>query len=135
MKKTYRSKVEIAVLFPVVIVLLAAEVFMLFNQFWILAAVIALVSLFLLYMYMETGYELTGDEKLKIKSGFLYHKEIYVKSIKKVRQTRDSLASPALSLDRIEILYNRYDRVLISPNQRSEFISRLQKVNPRILVS
>ena len=134
MKKVYKSKIELAVLIPLAAVLVGAEAYMLFNQIWIAAVLIALVSLFFLYIYMKTGYELTSDEKLKIRSGFLYNKEIYVKSIKKVRHARDNMASPALSLDRLEIQYNRYDRVLISPDHETEFISRLKEVNPRILV-
>lgn len=135
MKKTYKSKVEKAIFLPIVLVLAGAEAFLLINQLWIPAVLIAVLSLFIFYIYKATAYELTGDDKLKIRSGFLYHREIYVKSIRKVRATRDALASPALSLDRIEIQYNRYDRVLISPDEQKEFISRLRQVNPRITVS
>lgn len=134
MKNTFRSKVEIAIAIPVALALLVIEILMIYNQVWFLAALVAIITIFLLYIYLNTRYELTGDDKLRISSGFFYHKEIYIKSIRKIRETRNHFASPALSLDRIEILFNRYERVLISPDQRSEFINRLKKVNPRITV-
>jgi|ERR1700694_1002063 len=134
MKKTYKSKVEKAILLPMAMLLLVLELVMLFNQIWAGAILIVLIGLFIVYLYLDTSYELTGDDRLKVKSGFLFHREIYVKSIKRITQTRNPLTSPALSLDRLEIQYNRYDRVLISPNEKSEFISRLKQVNPRITV-
>lgn len=134
MKKTFKSKVEISIALPIALLLVAIETLMIINRIWPVAIIVAIITLFILYVYMNTTYEVTGDDKLRIKSGFLYNKEIYIKSIKKVRETRNHFASPALSLDRLEILFNRYERVLISPNEKSEFITRLKNVNPRILV-
>jgi hypothetical protein len=134
MKKTFKSKVEMVIIVPVIVLLLITGAFTIVNRIWPAVIAISLVSLFILYLYLQTVYELTEDAKLKIKSGFLYHQEIYVNSIKKIRQTRNHLASPALSTDRLEILYNRYGRVLISPDEKSEFINQLRRLNPRITV-
>jgi len=134
MKETYRSTVEWLILIPLGLILSALLVYMIWNAIWIGVIGTAIFSLFLVYIYMDTSYELTSDQKLKIKSGFLYHKEIYIKSIKKIRPTRNHIASPALSGDRIEIQFNRYERVLISPGERARFIDRLKKVNPSILL-
>jgi hypothetical protein len=132
-KKTYRSKIELTLIVPVALVLVAIGVFMIVNQIWIGAALVALLGLFGVYLCLNTGYEfIDDDDKLKIKSGFLYQKEIYVNSIRKIRATKNHIASPALSTDRLEILYNRYGRILISPDQKSEFINRLRQLNPRI---
>ena len=92
----------------------------------------ALIVVFLAYLYFSTFYELTSDQKLKIKIGFLYRKEIYIRSIKRIRKTKNHMASPALSGDRIEIQFNRYESVLISPKARAEFIDQLRKINPTI---
>ena len=134
MRKIYRSKVEGLILVPLVLVLSMGIVLLIQNQFWPGAVLGVLLILFLIYLYRTTRYELTEDEKLKIRSGFLYRKEIYVKSIKSIHSTKNHLASPALSNDRIEIQFNRYERVQISPNARRDFISELVRINPRINV-
>jgi hypothetical protein len=132
MRKIYRSKVEGLILVPLVLVLSMGIVLLIQNQFWPGAVLGILLILFLVYLYRTTRYELTEDEKLKIRSGFLYKKEIYVKSIKSIHNTKNHLASPALSNDRIEIQFNRYERVQISPNAKRDFISELVRINPRI---
>ena len=37
-----------------------------------------------------------------------------------------------MSLDRIAIVYNKFDEVLLSPKERDEFINELLKINPNI---
>ena len=60
--------------------------------------------------------------------------KVEIKSIKRIYRTRNPLSSPALSLDRIAIVYNKYDEVLISPKNKQEFVEELLKINPDILV-
>lgn len=134
MKKTFKSKIDLAILIPVVAVLIAAGVYLMLSKIIIGAIAVALVLAFLIYVCSDTLYQVTDDHKLKIRSGFLYHQEIYIKSIKKVNSTKNHRASPALSSDRLEIRYNRYGRVTISPHNPSAFIKELKEVNPRIRV-
>ena len=130
MKKRFKSKLGFII--PILLVLFATEAFMIWKNLFIGIAVTALPILFILYLYLATRYVVTKDQKLKIRSGFFYNKEIYIKSIKKVRSVKNHRASPALSFDRLEISYNRYGRVVVSPNKKSEFIKELKEVNPRI---
>lgn len=130
MQKRFKSK--IGFLIPILLVLFAIEAFMIWKNNFIGIAISAVPILFVLYLYFATRYVLTHDQKLKIKIGFFYSREIYIKSIKKVRPTNNHRASPALSFDRLEISYNRYGRVVVSPNRKSEFIKELKEVNPRI---
>lgn len=60
--------------------------------------------------------------------------KVEINSIKRIYKTRNPLSSPALSLDRIAIVYNKYDEVLISPKNKQGFIEELLKINPDILV-
>ena len=60
--------------------------------------------------------------------------KVEINSIKRIYKTRNPLTSPALSLDRIAIVYNKYDEVLISPKNKQEFVEELLKINPDILV-
>jgi hypothetical protein len=132
MKKTFRSKIDMLILVPVILVLTGVGVYMTVNGILVGEIAIALIGLFIVYTYVYTSYVVTDDNKLKIRSGFLYNQEIYIKSIKKVRPTKNHRASPALSSDRLEISYNRYGRVVVSPNNKTEFIRELKVVNPRI---
>jgi hypothetical protein len=134
MTKTFKSKIDLAVLLPVLIILIGAGAYMLFNKIIIGAIAIALLAGFVTYLWAATLYIFTNDKKLRIKSGFLYNREIYIRSIKKVKATKNHRASPALSSDRLEIRYNRYGRITISPTHQSEFIRELKEVNPRIQI-
>jgi membrane protein YdbS with pleckstrin-like domain len=133
MKKAFKSKVDYLFL-PVVLILAIAEIYMIYLGSIIGIVLIALLVLFFIYLYFDTLYTFTSDNRLEIKSGIFFHKEIYIKSIKKVRAVKHRKASPALSSDRLEISYNRYGRIVVSPNHQSEFIRELKEVNPRIRV-
>jgi hypothetical protein len=134
MKKTFKSKIDLAILLPVLAVLIGAGVYLVFSKIIIGAVALALPVAFIIYLCIDTLYQVTDDNKLRIRSGFLFNREIYIKSIKRVSPTKNHRASPALSSDRLEIRYNRYGRVVISPNHKSEFIKELKDVNPRIRV-
>ena len=134
MKKSFQSKVDLPLVLPVLILLVAAEIFMILTGILPGIIGISLIILFVVYLCVNTLYEVTDDNKLKIKIGFLYRKEIYIKSIKRVFPTKDHSASPALSFDRLEIRYHRYGRIVVSPNNKVEFVKKLQQVNPGIII-
>jgi hypothetical protein len=133
MKKIYRSKLNLWIFLPVFLALFAIEVFFIYKGMLFGMIAVALITAIAIYLCVDNVYILTNDNKLRIKSSFLFEKEIYIKSIKKIRPTKDHHTSPALSYDRIEILYNRYGRIVVSPQHKLEFISRLKEVNPRII--
>ena len=134
MKKTFKSKIDMLLLLPVLLVLAGVGVYVVLNGIIAGEIAVGLVLVFVLYTCLDTFYTFTNDNKLRIKSGVFYNREIYIKSIRKIRPTRDHRASPALSSDRLEISYNRYGRVVVSPNKKSEFIRDLKEVNPRIRI-
>lgn len=67
---------------------------------------------------------LIGERELVVQSGFLRVKIPY-ESIRSVEPSRSSLSSPALSLDRLAIAYEK-GTVLVSPADRYGFLSDLQ---------
>lgn len=83
------------------------------------------VPLFFLWM-MITTYYLIEEENLVIRFG-PFKKIVPLASIKSVKKTMNPLSSPALSLKRLEISYNTYDMVLISPKDRDAFIQVLSE--------
>lgn len=84
-----------------------------------------LLPLFILWGCLTTYY-LFSDNHLIIRYG-PFKKRIPLDRITSVKKTSNPLSSPALSLKRLEISYNTYDMVLISPQDRDEFIKVLSK--------
>ena len=131
MEKVYKSKVGLELVLPVAIILAGAATILILNGAWsaviVVSGVIALTSI----IFSKTYYTING-EILKIRSGFLYRKNIDIKSIRKISETGNPLSAPAISLDRLEIEYNKFDSVLISPARKKDFIHDLKKVNAAI---
>ena len=84
-----------------------------------------LLCIFIIPLWLGTYYVL-GENELIVKCGFLKSRIAY-DSIKNVKETRNPLASMALSLDRIEIIYGVGGYILISPQNKQEFLQRLQQ--------
>jgi hypothetical protein len=82
-------------------------------------------------LFINTYYVI-DKESLKIKSGFLYNAIIDIHSIRKIEESNSPLSSPAASFDRLEIIYNKYDSILISPKDKHSFIQDILKINPSI---
>lgn len=114
------------------LLLLAAVSGLLFvNSLWGGLLFTGLVFGFVL-SFLDTVYSLTADGQLLIRCGPFYRQSISIASIRKVRPTRNPLSSPALSLDRLEIRYDKWSTVLISPRERSAFLQQLLQLNPQI---
>lgn len=126
--KVYRSKVDwwliivifIVFCYPMIEGILSKDYVMFSVSFGILALVFL--------MFKSIKYKIDG-EQLQI-----WWTKIDIKTIRKVYSTNNPLSSPALSLDRIAVVYNKYDEVLISPKEREAFIQELLKINPNIEV-
>ena len=85
------------------------------GEYWIVGflswvSVIFFSSLFFLKRYVVEG------ENLTVFYGFFLKKTI-----------------PALSLRRLSIRYNKYDEILVSPEDPEAFVAALKAINPQIL--
>ena len=63
---------------------------------------------------------------------FIVNERIDISKIRKIEKTNSILSSPALSLDRIAIKFNKFDEVYISPKEKQAFVDELLNVNPDI---
>lgn len=134
MKKTYKSKIGLELLLPVVLVLGTVLLLSLTEEpAWVGATILLPVILFVMHLFLTTNYTIEGDQLL-IKSGFLFRKTVPIPSIRKIRETNNPLSAPATSLDRLEIVFGKYESVLISPKQKLEFIKHIQSINPAVEV-
>jgi hypothetical protein len=87
------------------------------------------LPIFILWIWLTTYYVL-DESNLVIKYG-PFKKIIPLNLIKSVKKTINPLASPALSLKRLEITYGQYNYVLISPKDRDQFMKILRERCPQ----
>ena len=111
--------------------LTAATLLLVVTKQWPGVVLLVLAIALIIHLLVSTSYTIAGS-KLIITCGILLKKEIEITTIKKVVHTANPLASPALSLKRLALHYNRYDTVMISPEKEGTFLEQLKRINTEI---
>lgn|GEM_PF-211234 len=88
---------------------------------------------FIAWLWFGTGYRVTDDE-LKIKCGPI-RQTIPLKEITNIKNTRNPISSPALSLDRLEIKFGESKIAIISPQDKERFINLIMGKCPTATVN
>ncbi|NCD69900.1 PH domain-containing protein [Mucilaginibacter agri] len=133
MTKTYPSKINYWVYLPLIAFITYFISRAVIEGQWAGVIVVGTVSVFLIIpMIFITRYRIT-DTILNVRSGFIINKNIEIAKIKSIEPNHSILSAPALSFDRIEIFYNTYDSVIISPKNKEDFIETLKQINPAIV--
>jgi hypothetical protein len=132
MTKKYKSKIGLELIIPflaiwISILLLAKDD----AAFWTMLIVLFPILLFTIHMFSTTNYIIEGNE-LIIKSGFLFNRSIDINAINKISKSYSIMSAPATSFDRLEIRFNTYDHVQISPKLRDDFIADIIATNPKV---
>lgn len=135
LNRTFKSKIGIGLSIFIAAILIGTTTPMLFAEkiVWLGIGMNVLVGVFIVYTFTNTVYSISG-RILHIKCGFLYNKKIDISTIKRIEESGSPLSSPAASMDRLEIIYNKFDSILISPKEKKEFIEEMLKINPEITV-
>lgn len=102
------------------------------EQDLVLTLIMVPIDIFLIWLWFTTEYIIDGDFLL-IKYGPFKNK-VPIMEISKIRGTKNPLSAPALSMDRLEITYGRYDLALVSPKEKQLFTEKLLEINPHIEV-
>jgi membrane protein YdbS with pleckstrin-like domain len=129
--QTFRSAVDtwlLAVMLGTPIVVLASVIPVLPRETAPLAVVVlvAVVSVGLpIWLLATTRYELSSDA-LRVVSG-PFRWTVTLCDIKSITPTRSPLASPALSLRRLEIRYGVYHSIMVSPADQEGFLRALEQ--------
>jgi hypothetical protein len=126
--KVYRSKIDWWLIIIIFIVFCHPMIEGILTKDYIMFSVSFGVLSLVFLMFKSIKYKIDG-EQLQI-----WWTKIDINSIKRIYSTHNPLSSPALSLDRIAVVYNTYDEVLISPKEREDFIREVLKINPNIVV-
>lgn len=130
MDRTFHSKVDWWYW-----LLMAVTAFLLFDFFWfhytIATILVAVVMIFEIEMLIHTRYIVTDNGKLQIETGrFVADKTILLNDIKDLRKIKSFSVAPALSVDRIEIVYHNNDKVgkyVFLLKMPSEFLRWIEK--------
>lgn len=85
---------------------------------------------YFIYMAANTSYWIE-DGLLHIRCG-LWKRKIDVARIRKIETSRNLISSPAMSLDRLEIYYDKMDSVVISPKDKIGFVKALKIAQPNL---
>ena len=126
--KIYKSKIDWCLILLIVGVLGYPIVDGILSKEYTLSIVFSILLVLFYFLAKSIQYKIDGENLI------IWKTKIPIQSIHKVYRTRMPLSSPALSLDRIGVVYNKYDEIFISPKEREEFIKELLKVNPNIEV-
>lgn len=132
MKKVYKSKIGIRFYIRIIVLLGIVLSLIISGYFnWIIITILVLMTISIVKISLATKYSINGHI-LAIKSGFFHNLTIDINSIRKISETNNPISAPAISLDRLEIIYNKYDAVTISPKHKLQFIKDIKSINPDI---
>ena len=129
----FKSKISIGLVLFLAVVLGGMFIKLLYDGSWSVSLLIFCQILFIAHLFLTTFY-IVENEKLHVKSGFLINILIDIQQIKKISETNTIMSAPAVSFDRLEILYNKFDIVVISPKEKMQFIEAIKKINPQVEV-
>ncbi len=131
--KTYYSKIDSWLIILFAVIFLVGMIMPLLEGDWLGVCILLPTAAFIIHLLTNTYYTI-NDSLLIVKSGFLVNTTIDIASIRKIEETNSMISSPAASLDRLEIFYNKYDSVIISPKNKAEFIADILAINNNIAV-
>ncbi len=134
MANVFKSKIGFIFFIPLISGMLLIALLMINDhKAWIGILILFLVALFLIINFNSIRYIIDG-ERLIVKGFPFYNRSIPISKITKIKETNNPLSSPAASMDRLEIRYNKYDSVILSPRDKKGFIDELLKINAKIEV-
>jgi hypothetical protein len=131
MPEVYRSKIDLWLAVVLVGVPAVAACLIVLrppsdvSDFWLGLAVCALMLAFSVWLLTSTRYTIDQDT-LHVRSGPVSC-TIALKDIRKISPTRAMSSAPALSLDRLHIIYGTWQDCVISPKDKEGFLRSLRE--------
>lgn len=128
----FPSKRGFVIFIPLIILVLIEAGYIAGGRYIGAVLLLAVMSALFLPVFFNTNYTIMNDGTLKVKCGMFLNTSVAIGSITKLEDTRSILSAPALSMHRLELFYNKFDSVVISPQDKAAFVAELQKINPGI---
>ena len=127
----HSSKIGLEIVIPIIIVFISIIFILSYSGPYWLSITLLPAMIFIVYIFTNTDYTIDGSQLL-VRSGILFQRTIDINTITQISETNNFLSAPATSLDRLEIKYNKYNSVLVSPKNKTQFIHDLVAQNPNI---
>ncbi|MEY4330528.1 MAG: hypothetical protein RL609_1276 [Bacteroidota bacterium] len=124
-KIIYPSAISWGIWIPVYALIIGQGIFMAGEMSTIFLVTHFSLAILIYFFVVRIRYEL-DEENLTIYMGPVRYRKIALTSIRKMELSNNPLSSPAASLKRIAIHYDKWGYVLISPKNREEFIAEVQ---------
>ena len=97
----------------------------------IAASIINIISiLVILWLWFGTYYDIKENQLIVVGGPFRW--KIDIMTITSIKRSRNPLSSPALSLNRLEILHGKWGVIFISPKNEQKFCEYLIEINHKI---
>lgn len=128
--KTHQSKID-KIYWFILLFFVVMAVYGIIIQEWLMAIISTISSAYFCLIFFTMRYVI-DDEYLSIRTKFFPSQKVALQNIRKIEESNSILAAPAFSFDRLEIIYNKYDSILVSPENKEQFIADLLNVNPEI---
>lgn len=125
--KTYRTRISLSLTGAIAAVLFVPVMFMPSEAILAYASTMLIVLAGIIFCMLGIKYVI-DDETLKIYYFWGMYQDIKIKSIRKMEPSRCILSSPAASLKRLAIHYNKYDTIYISPRNQEDFINTVNEI-------
>lgn len=134
--KTYKSKIGYTLIAITASCCLGLLVLLYIEKaprimYWVFSIFTLLMLSYIVYLNFNTSYTI-NNTKVIVKCGRLYTKEIDINTIKSIAKTSVLLSAPAPSYKRIELVYGKYETLVISPKNEKDFAKDLVKINSNI---
>lgn len=129
--KVYRSRISLTLVAFMLLVCYGPFLFIPEEGMMPTFVAVTIVVVCVLLCFCGIKYVIDGDV-LKIYSFWGIHEDIKISSITKIERSRCPLSSPAASLDRLAIRYNKNDVIYISPRREEEFLEDIKRLSTRI---
>lgn len=126
-KKNIIASILIWIIIPLPLVLILVGEINIFE--FTLDSIIPMLITFVtsamfIWIWFSTRYVIS-ESQLKIYCGPM-SKVVNIDSIVSVNMTSSPIAAPALSFDRIRVVYNQHQEVFISPKNKEQFLAELK---------
>ena len=136
MRKQFKSKVSYILLIVVFCAFYTLPIVEVINNGLTIDSLepvgaLTLIYAFIVYLFFSAVYTIDNGF-LIIKLGFVYNKKIGINRIKSIKRTKNPISSPAPSFDRIEVCFDKYNSIIVSPKDKVGFVRELKNINPKI---
>jgi hypothetical protein len=97
---------------------------------WVPAIATVLVAVMVVWITLSTYYEFEPEALIAHSGPFSWR--VPLREISAVRESKSVRSGPALSMDRLEIIYRNGRVLLISPEDKSGFLAALHRRAPQL---